>query len=151
MFNSAGAGHGSGGKLPLDSGFEPHLRDFFPQVLDTALEGKRFLVGDTFSIADIASFCWVICAPCVSFASPLFRVMFHMLYAGSRLPPLPVPQMSPARLSAVGYAKFQTSQKHAPLTGGPSASACARGGRAGAHQHANLKLCQTNFVISLSP
>lgn len=56
-------------------------------MLDTALEGKRFLVGDTFSIADIASFCWVICAPCVSFASPSFRVMFHVLYAGSRLPP----------------------------------------------------------------
>jgi glutathione S-transferase len=33
------------------------------QVLDTALEGKRFLVGDAFSIADIASFCWVIFAP----------------------------------------------------------------------------------------
>ena len=37
------------------------------QVLDTALSGKEFLVGNKFSIADIASYCWVVSAPCVVF------------------------------------------------------------------------------------
>ncbi len=52
------------------------------QVLDTALSGKDFLVGNKFSIADIASYCWVVSAPCVAanlmlwplICSPMFWV-----------------------------------------------------------------------------
>lgn len=32
------------------------------QVLNNALEGKQYLVNDTFTLADIASYCWVVSA-----------------------------------------------------------------------------------------
>lgn len=46
------------------------------QVLDTALSGKEFLVGNKFSIADIASYCWVVSAPC---AAAVLMLWFHSL------------------------------------------------------------------------
>ena len=50
----------------LQSAIEKSCRTA-PQVLDTALSGKAFLVDNKFSIADIASYCWVVSAPCVVF------------------------------------------------------------------------------------
>jgi glutathione S-transferase len=47
------------------------------QVLDTALSGKEFLVDNKFSIADIASYCWVVSAPCVAALLMLWPISIY--------------------------------------------------------------------------